>query len=54
MKRKLIRLGKSKGVTLPASWIADAEEKAGKKMVAVSMEVNGHIVINPVFKNGEN
>lgn len=50
IKRKLIKIGRSYAVTLPMSWVKNAEETAGgKDMTDVTMEVNGHIVIKPVF-----
>jgi len=49
--RKLIFLGDSYGVTIPKSWVQNAEEKEGRKMVAVSMEINGNITIHPEFQN---
>lgn len=48
--RKLTSVGDSKGITLPKSWIVSAEEKAGKKMVAISMEVDKVITIQPIFE----
>jgi hypothetical protein len=49
--RKLLNLGDSKAVTLPKSWLANAEANAeyGKKIVALALEVNGVITITPVF-----
>lgn len=53
IKRKLIIIGRSYAVTLPKTWVQDAQEKAGREMEYVAMEVNGHITIKPVF-NGKN
>lgn len=50
IKRKLLDLGSSYGVTIPKSWVKDAEEKEGRKMVALTMEINGEIVIKPFFE----
>jgi antitoxin component of MazEF toxin-antitoxin module len=46
----LIPWGDSQGVTLPKTWLTMAEEKEGKKIVAVAMEVNGSIIITPIFE----
>ena len=52
--RKILPIGDSKGITLPKSWLENAEQEAGKKIIAVTMEVNGSITLNPVFeKKGE-
>lgn len=48
--RKLTSVGDSKGITLPKSWIESAEEEAGKKMVAISLEIDKVIVIQPIFE----
>lgn len=48
--RKLTTIGESKGVTLPKSWIENAEEQAGKKMVAIALEVDKIITLQPVFE----
>lgn len=47
--RKLTCIGDARGVTLPKSWIAEAEEVAGKRMVALKLEVDGVITLAPVF-----
>jgi antitoxin component of MazEF toxin-antitoxin module len=48
--RKILNVGDSKAVTIPKSWIESAEEDSGKKVVALSMEVNGSIILQPVFE----
>lgn len=48
--RKLTVVGDSRGITLPASWIKNAEQENGKKMTALALEVNGSITIHPVFE----
>ncbi len=47
--RKLMEVGHSKSITLPKSWIKNAEQEAGKKIVAIALEVNGKITLQPVF-----
>ena len=51
--RKLYKVGGSFAVTLPVSWIKDAEEKKNAKMIEVAMEVNGSIIITPVFNKNK-
>ena len=41
--RKLMDVGNSKSITLPKSWIESAEQQAGKKIIAIALEVNGKI-----------
>jgi len=47
--RKLMDVGNSKSVTLPKSWIENAEQQAGKKIIAIALEVNDKITLQPVF-----
>jgi len=48
--RKVIDVGKtSKGITLPKSWLEYYEEKAGKQIESVAMEVNSILTIRPIF-----
>ena len=48
--RKMVQVGASKGVTLPKSWIEDAENAHGQKIEAIAMEINGLITLSPVFE----
>ena len=45
--RKVLRIGDSKGVSFPKSWIDYFEETKGQKMEEVIIEVNGSLVITP-------
>ena len=51
--RKLTTVGAAKGVTLPKSWIENAEQQAGKKIVAIALEVDSVITLAPVFEKKE-
>jgi len=53
MIRKIIQVGTSKGVILPKSWLDFLEKKHGK-IDAVSMEVNGQLIIKPILDEGRN
>ena len=48
--RKLIDLRTSRAICLPKSWLENAEEEYGRKIVAVALEVNGEIKLQPVFE----
>jgi hypothetical protein len=48
--KKVILHGASRGVTLPASWIALIEKESGQKLTEVLMEVNGEIRIRPLIE----
>jgi len=48
--RRIIDIGHSKAITIPKSWITNAEDKAGKKVVALALEVDGSITLQPVFE----
>jgi antitoxin component of MazEF toxin-antitoxin module len=51
--KRIIDVGKtSKGVILPKSWLSLLECKYGK-IETVSMEVNGKLVIRPIFRKRE-
>jgi antitoxin component of MazEF toxin-antitoxin module len=51
--RKILNVGDSKAITIPKSWIASAEENAGKKIVALALEVDRIITLRPVFAKDE-
>lgn len=44
--RKLIKLGRSHVVTIPADWLEFYRRKFGSDVVEVEMETNGKIKIN--------
>jgi hypothetical protein len=48
--RKLIILKTSRAICIPKSWLENAEEEAGKKIIAMALEVNGVITLQPVFE----
>ena len=48
--RRIITIGHSKAITIPKSWITNAEDEAGKKVVALALEVDGSITLQPVFE----
>ena len=48
--RRIIAIGHSKAITIPKSWITNAEDEAGKKVVAFALEVDGSITLQPVFE----
>jgi antitoxin component of MazEF toxin-antitoxin module len=50
IKRKLCRIGNGFAVFLPKSWVSLLEEENGK-IEAVSMEINGKLIIRPILKS---
>jgi len=49
IKRKVCKIGSGFAVFLPKSWISLLEEEHGN-VESVAMEVNGHLIIKPIFK----
>jgi antitoxin component of MazEF toxin-antitoxin module len=49
--RKLIIVGNSQAVTIPNTWLSYAEQQKNKKIIAIAMEINGCITLNPIFEN---
>jgi hypothetical protein len=52
IKRKVCKIGSGFAVFLPKSWITLLEEKHGK-VTAVTMEVDGQIIIKPILEEKE-
>jgi antitoxin component of MazEF toxin-antitoxin module len=52
LRRKICKIGNGLAVFLPKSWVELLEEKHGH-IEAVSMEVDGELVIKPILKEGE-
>ena len=50
IQRRILNVGNSQAVTIPKSWLRTAEEVEGKKIIAIAMEVDGSIIMNPVFE----
>jgi hypothetical protein len=48
--RKLIDLRTSKAICLPKSWLENAEQEAGKKIIGIALEVDRVITLQPVFE----
>jgi hypothetical protein len=48
--RRIIAIGHSKAITIAKSWITNAEDEAGKKVIALALEVDGSITLQPVFE----
>ena len=49
IKRKVCKIGSGFSVFLPKSWVSLLEEKHGK-VEAVTMEVDGQLIIKPILK----
>ncbi len=48
--RSILNLGNSKAVTIPKSWLTNAEDQTGRKVIALAMEINENITLQPVFE----
>ncbi len=44
--RKLLKVGTSRGITLPATWLSEIEERQGK-IAELLIEVDGSILVRP-------
>ena len=51
--RKLIRLGGSRVVAVPRSWVRHIENKTGQAVEEVEMEVDSTLTISPVIKRAK-
>jgi hypothetical protein len=52
--RKIIDVGKtSRGIILPKSWLRFHEQKNGKEIREIGMEIDGRIVIWPILNEWE-
>jgi len=47
--QKVIRIGDSRAVTIPKSWLEQIERETGKKVKEVAVEVNGVLTIKPIL-----
>ncbi len=52
--RSILNLGNSKAVTIPKSWLTNAENQTGRKVIALAMEVNENITLQPIFEKETN
>jgi antitoxin component of MazEF toxin-antitoxin module len=53
IKRKVCKIGSGFAVFLPKSWVSLLEEKYGR-VEAVTMEVDGQLIIKPILKENLN
>jgi antitoxin component of MazEF toxin-antitoxin module len=54
IKRKVCKIGNGFAVFLPKSWVILIEENYGCKVEAVTMEVDGQLIIEPILKERKN
>lgn len=52
--RSILNLGNSKAVTIPKSWLTNAEDQTGKKVIALALDVNTTITLQPIFEKDHN
>ena len=48
--RKIVKIGSSRGITLPEDWLRWLEMKFGEKPEAVLIEVDEELRIKPIVK----
>jgi antitoxin component of MazEF toxin-antitoxin module len=48
--QKVITVGDSRAVTIPATWLSYYEREIGCRIREVAVEVNGKITISPILK----
>jgi antitoxin component of MazEF toxin-antitoxin module len=48
--QKVIQIGDSRAITIPKSWLTYYERQSGNIIKEVSVEVNGKLIIRPIFK----
>jgi antitoxin component of MazEF toxin-antitoxin module len=48
--KKIIRVGNSKAITIPPSWLEFIEKQTGETIRELAMEVNGSLKIRPILK----
>ena len=51
--QKVIKVGDSKGITLPKSWLEYYERQTGQVLSEVTVEINNKLIIRPLFQ-GDN
>lgn len=48
--RKIVKIGHSKAVFIPKTWLEYYEQEAGQKIEEVAVEVNKILKITPIIK----
>jgi len=51
MLRKLVTIGDSKAVIIPAEYLSYYEKIKGKKIKQVGIKIDEKIIIDPIFKD---
>ena len=51
--RKILNVGDSRAISLPKSWLENAEQEAGKKIIAIALEIDRVITLEPVFEKSK-
>jgi antitoxin component of MazEF toxin-antitoxin module len=53
IRRKVLLIGNSRGITLPKGWLESFEEKTGRPVKEVNLEVDGVLKVEPVCKGAK-
>lgn len=51
--QKVIKVGHSRMIVLPSSWLKYNEQKMGEEIIEVAVEVDGDLRIRPLTKEDE-
>ena len=49
LKRPIFKIGGSRAITLPKSWLELIERETGKPVKEIAMEVDGKLTIEPIL-----
>jgi antitoxin component of MazEF toxin-antitoxin module len=52
--RKIVKIGDSKGITIPKSWLDFFKREHGEEIREVTIEVNELLIISPILPKKEN
>lgn len=50
IKKNIVVVGNSKGITIPKAWFDLIEQRTGKKPKIVEMEINTVLIVKPLLE----
>jgi len=51
--RKVVKVGDSRGMTIPKSWLEFLEKENGQEILEVAIEVDKVLTVSPIFPKKE-
>jgi len=51
--RKVVKVGDSRGITIPKSWLEFLEDETGKEVKKVAIEVDKVLTVSPILPKKE-